>query len=277
MRDDFLVKGKTMIKPLDASPYATDKAQSGDYLKHYETRFAGLRLSEIALLELGINEGGSLLMWRDYFSRGQIAGLDLKPVTLDDHTGRVHVYQGAQQDLQLLSRIAREMAPDGFDIIIDDCAHLGELSRASFRYLFTRHLKSGGVYVLEDWGTGYWPEWMDGAPFNHRAARLARDEGARWMRFLAPLSRVYNSGLARRNPILKQVAMKLKERVARRQFHSHACGMAGFVQELVDECARDDIAHGLRETQSRIADSYLNGARIAEMTIYNGQVFLVKA
>ena len=31
--------------------------------------------------------------------------------------------------------------------------------------LFTRWLKPGGVYVVEDWGTGYGPKWADGAPY----------------------------------------------------------------------------------------------------------------
>ncbi len=264
-------------KSLDASSYATDKAQSGDYLKRYERRFAPLCQSPIALLELGVNQGGSLLMWRDYFAQGQIAGLDVRPVALDDSSGRVHIYQGAQQDLKLLNRIAREVAPQGFDIIIDDCAHLGELSRASFRHLFARHLKPGGIYILEDWGTGFWPEWMDGVAFNPRAAQLARTEGAQWLRLLSPLSRVCNSAIARRNPSIKSLATTIKKRLARRQFHSHAYGMAGFVKELVDECARDDIARGLGETETGLGDAYLGGARIAEMTISNGQVFVVKA
>ena len=139
-----------------ANRYDTDKAGLTHYLRNYEHYFGGLRDREVRLLELGIKEGGSLLLWRDYFERGLIVGSDINPVKLGDPTGRVRAYEGEQQDTEPLDRIARENAPDGFDIIIDDCAHIGVLARASFRHLFDNHLKSGGVYVIEDWGTGYW-------------------------------------------------------------------------------------------------------------------------
>jgi hypothetical protein len=51
-------------------------------------------------------------------------------------------------------------------VIIDDCSHIGALSRISFWHLFERHLKRGGIYAIEDWGTGYWNSWPDGASVN---------------------------------------------------------------------------------------------------------------
>jgi hypothetical protein len=129
----------------------------------------------VKLLELGVNQGGSLLLWRDYFPKGLIAGLDLRHVQLSDDTGRVRVYQGRQEDLALLSRIASEVAPDGFDVIIDDCSHIAEHARPSFWHLFDNHLKPGGLYSIEDWGTGYWARWPDGRAFdgtNHLAGMV---------------------------------------------------------------------------------------------------------
>jgi len=101
-----------------AGRYGTDKAVHTHYLRNYEHYFADLREQEVRLFELGIKEGGSLLLWRDYFERGHIVGLDIEPVGLDDPTGRIRTYQGMQQDRELLDRIARENAPSGFDIII---------------------------------------------------------------------------------------------------------------------------------------------------------------
>ena len=62
----------------------------------------------------------------------------------------------------MLGRIRREHAPDGFEVIIDDASHVGQLSARSLQALFIEHLRPGGLYIIEDWGTGYLPSWPDG-------------------------------------------------------------------------------------------------------------------
>src|ERR1041385_3025356 len=153
---------------LDAHAYDTDKAEHAHYLQQYEEYFGPLLDKDIRLLELGIYHGGSLLLWRDYFQKGVIVGLDIEPVAIEDASGRIRTYQGMQQDTQLLDRIGSENAPEGFDVIIDDCSHVGELTRLSFWHLFDNHLKPGGLYVIEDWATGYWNSFFDGASFSYR-------------------------------------------------------------------------------------------------------------
>ncbi|MGI8835645.1 MAG: hypothetical protein ACR2H4_03285, partial [Pyrinomonadaceae bacterium] len=107
------------VRKIDPANYDTDKADHAHYLRNYEDYFQPLLARDLKLLELGVYKGGSLLLWRDYFPQGLIVGLDLQQVHLDDPTGRIRIYQGMQQDTQLLDRIARENAPDGFDVIID--------------------------------------------------------------------------------------------------------------------------------------------------------------
>jgi hypothetical protein len=148
-----------------AAGYDTDKAVNTHYLRNYEELFGPLRDKEIRLLELGVHKGGSLFLWRDYFPRGTIVGLDVKAAALDDPSRRIHTYRGRQEDTELLDRIARETAPGGFDVVIDDCSHIAALARVSFWHLFRNHLRSGGIYAIEDWGTGYWETWPDGAAY----------------------------------------------------------------------------------------------------------------
>ncbi|HPT28191.1 MAG TPA: class I SAM-dependent methyltransferase [Bryobacteraceae bacterium] len=148
------------MRSLNTSNYDTDKTIH--MVRAYEEILSSLADQDVRLLELGIHHGGSLLMWRDYFERGQIAGLDALPVTVPDPTGRIHVYQGLQQDYRLLDRIRAEVAPDGFDVVIDDASHVAEFTRKSFWHLLRNHLKPGGWYFIEDWGTGYWKSWPDG-------------------------------------------------------------------------------------------------------------------
>jgi len=131
------------------------------YLPIYQRLFEPVRFMPLTLLELGVLQGGSVKMWEAYFPYARIAGLDLDPPELP-LSDRVRVFAGDQGDTRLLAHIAAEVAPDGFDIVIDDCAHIAKLAKASFWHLFDNHLKAGGVYCIEDWGTGYWPTWPDG-------------------------------------------------------------------------------------------------------------------
>ena len=107
-------------------------------------------------------------MWSDYFRDSTLVGLDMGRVEVDDPTGQIRTFQGEQQNTRLLDEIAAECAPDGFDIIIDDCSHVGAPTRAKLLALFPRHLKPGGVYVIEDWGTADWPMYPDGDRLRQR-------------------------------------------------------------------------------------------------------------
>jgi hypothetical protein len=64
------------------------------------------------------------------------------------------------------------IAPDGFDIIIDDASHIGELTKTTFWHLFHHHLKPGGLYAIEDWGTGYLDDFPDGKRFDPKPSIL---------------------------------------------------------------------------------------------------------
>jgi SAM-dependent methyltransferase len=203
-----------MLRTFDRQTYDTDKIHG--ILEIYEPLFRPFAGEAIKLLELGVRTGGSLYLWRDYFPRGTIVGLDINPVRVEDPEGRIHVYQGDQQDPALLSRVAAEQAPDGFDLIIDDASHLGAPTRTSFWHLFDRHLKPGGLYAVEDWGTGYWDTWPDGRNYRPRP---------RWRaRALALLHR-----------------LRLLPRIS---FHTHAYGMVGFVKQLIDEQGAAELTRG---------------------------------
>ena len=191
-----------------------------------------------------------------------IVGLDLQPIKLDDPTGRIRIYEGLQQNRDLLDRIARETAPQGFDIIIDDCSHIGELTRISFWHLFDNHLKPGGIYVIEDWSTGYWDSFFDGVAFSYRPNLGFSPAGFRIRSTLAHLQRSA--------PVLNGILRQVKRLFNRKQFRSHDYGLAGFVKELVDECGMADITREDRGTPPYRASKF------KEMRISPGQVFIVK-
>lgn len=264
----FRTRGKeteqtVMVKKfLDAGGYDTDKADHSHYLRRYEEHFQPLVNEEVKLLELGVYKGGSLLLWRDYFPSGVIVGLDLNPVDIPDETGRIRIYQGQQQDTALLDWIAKENAPSGFDIIIDDCSHIGELTRISFWHLFDNHLKPGGLYVIEDWSASYWDEWFDGAAFSY-TPNLKFSAGFFQVRSLLVHAQ-------RSLPALNPLWRTAKRVLNRKQFRSHSYGLVGFVKELVDECGMADITREDRGTPP------YRPSKFKEMRISAGQVFVIK-
>jgi hypothetical protein len=140
---------------------ATGAWKGASYLPIYEQLFEPMRFIPLTLLELGIHQGGSLKAWEAYFPYARIAGVDVSLPTLDVGS-RVRMFAGDQADTDLLSRVAAEVAPDGFDVVIDDCSHIGALAKVSFWHLFDHHLKPGALYCIEDWGTGYLATWPDG-------------------------------------------------------------------------------------------------------------------
>lgn len=233
---------------LDLGSYDTDKI-AHEYLAYYDPVFAPWVDEEITLLEVGIERGGSLTLWRDYFPKASVVGVDLKKLPSDFQAGeRVHAYQGSQADLELLSRVAKERAPNGFDIIIDDASHLGELTKLTFWHLFDNHLKPNGIYAIEDWPTGYWESWPDG-----RALDLDKISASPKV----PTGRLWS-----------RIARRFRRR---RPMACHSYGLVGFVKQLIDEQAASDV---LRASPS---DPPGRPSKFESMLIYPSIVFLRKA
>lgn len=253
---------------LDASKYDTDKAAHTHYLRNYEEYFRPLLERDVRLLELGVLKGGSLLLWRDYFERGLIVGLDLNPLEIDDPTGRIRFYQGGQQDTALLDRLARECAPEGFDVIIDDCSHVGDLARVSFWHLFEHHLKPGGLYVIEDWGTGYWDFWPDGVRYRQRRPRVTHSPVRH--RLSRAATRLYNGPLGRL-PLAGRLLSASKRVLQRGLYATHDYGMVGFIKELIDELGAADITH------PQFGNAPPRASRFREMRLSQSHIFITKA
>ncbi len=142
--------------------FGSDKWGGHWYTQHYERHFAPLRDSRVRILELGIGGytapdvgGASLRMWKQYFRRGLVFGLDYF-----DKSGitepRLQPLRGDQGDAAFLDELGSSLGP--FDIIIDDGSHISGDVIASFRALFA-HLRPGGLYVVEDTQTSYWSGW----------------------------------------------------------------------------------------------------------------------
>lgn len=141
--------------------FKTDKVSIHHYTERYEHHLQHLRSEKFTLLEIGIGGysrdragGASLRMWKAFFPKAQILGLDIQDKSFVDED-RIRTYMGSQTDEELLVRIAAEA--DDLQVIIDDGSHRSRHVRTSFRVLFPL-LADGGIYAIEDTQTSYWPE-----------------------------------------------------------------------------------------------------------------------
>ena len=138
--------------------YNTDKSTAHKYTKIYEKYLNSIRNNTLNLLEIGIggydnseDGGGSLKMWRDYFIKGQIIGLDIEKKILNLGE-RIHIFQGSQDSKKDLDNILSKFHK--LDIIIDDGSHLNKHQVKSFELLFP-YLNKGGYYFIEDIQSSY--------------------------------------------------------------------------------------------------------------------------
>jgi cephalosporin hydroxylase len=116
--------------------------------------------SDVRMLEIGVSKGGSLALWRKALGgRATIFGIDIDPKCADFDGRFATVRIGSQDDAGFLKDVVREMG--GVDIVLDDGSHVASHQRASFETLFPL-LSEGGLYIIEDVHTAYWPSFEGG-------------------------------------------------------------------------------------------------------------------
>jgi cephalosporin hydroxylase len=136
----------------------TDKGPKlHNFVEIYERFFVQWRYQPIKLFEIGIEKGGSLAMWQDYFPEARIYALDIKDMS-KFNTKRVKTIVGDQSKRDQLQKAINISGPD-IDILIDDGGHAMEMQQVSLGFLF-KFVKPGGLYIVEDVHTsipGWWP------------------------------------------------------------------------------------------------------------------------
>jgi hypothetical protein len=108
----------------------------------------------VVILEIGVSQGGSLQMWKDYFGeKAKIFGIDIDPRCKTLEEDNIKIFIGSQSDRKFLKEIKQQIPP--IDILIDDGGHMMHQQIVSYEELFP-HIKEDGVYLCEDLHTSYW-------------------------------------------------------------------------------------------------------------------------
>jgi hypothetical protein len=132
------------------------------YLDIYDRHFRKFQGKKPVILEIGVENGGSLDMWNDYFDNDcVIYGLDINPSckALEKDSKNVQIILGSQSSPETLDYIIKNVPP--IDILIDDGSHINDDLKTTFDALYN-HVKPGGVYLIEDLHTCYWAEYGGG-------------------------------------------------------------------------------------------------------------------
>jgi tetratricopeptide (TPR) repeat protein len=135
-----------VVGMLEGCDKSSSIASSWDYLRHYEAVFSEFRDENINVMEVGLNKGASLKIWKWFFSNARIVGIDIAPACRAYQDERVVVEIGSQADGNFLKNVCTRYPPT---IFIDDGSHLAAHNIFTFEAVFPQ-LLPGGIYVVED-------------------------------------------------------------------------------------------------------------------------------
>ena len=130
------------------------------YFAIYEKWFSEYKNKSCTFLEIGCYKGGSLKLWRDYFSPlTKIISIDIDKKCADIIVPGTFIRIGDQSDPVFLQSIIDEFGVP--DIVLDDGSHQQEHIIKSFEFLYPLMPKNA-IYMIEDLHTSYWQEWGGG-------------------------------------------------------------------------------------------------------------------
>jgi len=165
--------------------FGTDKSYNGTILSFYDQQLSKYRDQEINVLEIGVFFGASLRMWREYFPKAQVYGLDhftghqgngqvfpgarefwdkvhaKTPIELD----RIHLIECDQSDRKSLTHVKDQLMNSGikFQFILDDASHLMKDQQQSLAVLWPL-IVTGGAFFMEDWASSLDCRYRDVKP-----------------------------------------------------------------------------------------------------------------
>jgi len=130
------------------------------YFDIYERHLSRFRGLSPVIIEIGVWEGGSLAMWKEYFGpESRVIGIDINPECKKHEGDGIEVIIGSQDNPAIIDEIFSKYPQ--VDIVVDDGSHMMQHMISSFELIYHR-LQPNGVYIVEDTHTSYWNEYGGG-------------------------------------------------------------------------------------------------------------------
>lgn len=152
--------GNPLLEYAHAHPDGRFMHKWSHYFDIYHRHLARFRGRNITMVEIGVFNGGSLPMWRDYLGpQARIVGVDVIPECAQFAEEGIDIVIGDQGDRGFLREL-RQRYPC-IDVLVDDGGHTMVQQIATFEELYA-HLAPDGIYICEDLHTSYMPPFGGG-------------------------------------------------------------------------------------------------------------------
>lgn len=137
------------------SPYLSVKHSS--YFQVYSELLEPFRNRPITFVEVGVLNGGSLFMWRDFLGpSARIIGVDLNPGAKRWEADGFEIHIGSQSDPEFWASLFRAVGP--VDVVLDDGGHTFEQQIVTTHSCIP-HIRDGGLMIIEDTHTSYFRDF----------------------------------------------------------------------------------------------------------------------
>lgn len=168
-------------------PGGTDKQSIHSYGPVYEDLLARFQGKSVNLLEVGVQYGGSLLLWHQLLPKAYIVGVDVQnavhPSIFErmDNARYSLIVDDAYSDATAAK--IKTIMPTGIDVAIDDGPHT-LASQVAFIKLYAPQLSENGIAIIEDVQDVGWlnslreavPEGMAGYSVDRRHVKGRYDD-----------------------------------------------------------------------------------------------------
>tara|TARA_B100000989_G_scaffold163646_1_gene122269 strand:- start:695 stop:1516 length:822 start_codon:yes stop_codon:yes gene_type:complete len=140
-----------IFKSFKASPKYSIKWSNYFYI--YEDLLQKFLKKKITIVEVGIGDGGSLFMWKNFFGKyAKIIGIELNPKAKNLEKKGFKIFNGDQSNPDFWKNFYKKIGK--IDILIDDGGHTN-LQQITTLVESINFIKPGGMIIIEDTHTSF--------------------------------------------------------------------------------------------------------------------------
>lgn len=142
---------KSTLQAFQVSPFFSIKHTN--YFDIYDKLLSKYIGEKITFVEVGILDGGSLFMWREFFGEStRIIGVDLNPHAIKWREHGFEIFVGNQSDPKFWANFFSEVGE--IDVLLDDGGHRNDQQIITVNSSLP-HVRDGGLIIIEDTQTSF--------------------------------------------------------------------------------------------------------------------------